>query len=66
MSRGVRFPSLRTVSLASTMGEVVTNYARMYRLGITPWERYWAIAAESIATRLDRVTADRDPGRVDC
>jgi hypothetical protein len=30
------------------------NYARMYRLGFTPWERYGQAAAASIATLLDR------------
>jgi Methyltransferase domain len=32
----------------------MTNYARMYRLGITPWERYRDAAAASIAAVLDR------------
>jgi hypothetical protein len=32
----------------------MTNYARMYRFGITPWERYATAAAPSIAGRLDR------------
>jgi SAM-dependent methyltransferase len=32
----------------------MTNYARMYRFGITPWERYGTSAAASIATLLDR------------
>jgi len=32
----------------------MTNYARMYRLGITPWEKYGAAAAASIAAMLDR------------
>jgi len=27
----------------------VTNYARMYRFGIAPWERYGTVAAASIA-----------------
>jgi SAM-dependent methyltransferase len=30
------------------------NYARMYRLGFTPWERYGQAAAASIAALLDR------------
>ena len=32
----------------------MTNYARMYRFGITPWERYGTAAAASIATLFDR------------
>ncbi len=32
----------------------MTGYARMYRFGITPWERYGTAAAESIAALLDR------------
>ena len=39
----------------------MTNYARMYRLGITPWERYRTAAAASIAALLDREQADRTP-----
>lgn len=35
------------------------NYARMYRLGITPWERYGQAAAESIAALLDREETQR-------
>lgn len=43
----------------------MTNYARMYRFGITPWERYATMAAASIAARLDREQAERahPPGR---
>jgi SAM-dependent methyltransferase len=37
----------------------VTNYARMYRFGITPWERYGKAAAASIAALLDREEAER-------
>lgn len=37
----------------------MTNYARMYRFGITPWERYGRAAAASIAARLDREEAER-------
>jgi SAM-dependent methyltransferase len=37
----------------------MTNYARMYRLGMTPWERYGTAAAASIAKQLDREEADR-------
>ena len=29
----------------------MTNYARMYRFGFTPWERYRTAAAASIAAR---------------
>ena len=43
----------------------MTNYARMYRFGITPWERYGAAAAASIAALLDREETERPrpPGR---
>ena len=37
----------------------MTNYARMYRFGITPWKRYATAAAASIAARLDREEAER-------
>jgi SAM-dependent methyltransferase len=37
----------------------MTNYARMYRFGITPWERYGAAAAASIAALLDREETER-------
>lgn len=37
----------------------MTNYARMYRLRITPWERYGKAAAASIAALLDREEAER-------
>src|SRR5262252_8667914 len=37
----------------------MTNYARMYRFGITPWERYATAAAASIAVRLDREESER-------
>jgi SAM-dependent methyltransferase len=37
----------------------MTNYARMYRFGITPWERYATASATSIARLLDREQADR-------
>jgi SAM-dependent methyltransferase len=37
----------------------MTNYARMYRFGITPWERYRTAAAASISARLDREEAER-------
>lgn len=38
----------------------MTNYARMYRFGFTPWERYGQAAAESIAARLDREKVESD------
>ncbi|GAA2399658.1 hypothetical protein GCM10010191_03440 [Actinomadura vinacea] len=37
----------------------MTNYARMYRFGITPWERYGQAAAASIAALLDREETGR-------
>ncbi len=37
----------------------MTNYARMYRFGITPWERYATAAAASIAALLDREETGR-------
>jgi SAM-dependent methyltransferase len=37
----------------------MTNYARMYRLGMTPWEKYGTAASASIATVLDREESDR-------
>ena len=39
----------------------MTNYARMYRLGITPWEGYAEAAAASVAAVLDREEAGRTP-----
>jgi SAM-dependent methyltransferase len=43
----------------------MTNYARMYRFGITPWERYATAAAGSISALLDREQTERSrpPGR---
>ena len=43
----------------------MTNYARMHRLAITPWERYGQAAAPSIAALLDReeTRRSRPPGR---
>jgi SAM-dependent methyltransferase len=43
----------------------MAKYARMYRWGIRPWERYPAAAAESIGRLLDRETAEHGtpPGR---
>jgi SAM-dependent methyltransferase len=37
----------------------MTNYKRLYRLGITPWERYGQAAAASIAAHLDREETGR-------
>jgi SAM-dependent methyltransferase len=37
----------------------MTDYRRMYRWGITPWERYGQAAAASIAALLDREEAER-------
>jgi len=37
----------------------MTNYARMYRFGITPWERYGQAAEASISARLDREVTER-------
>jgi SAM-dependent methyltransferase len=37
----------------------MTNYARMYRFGITPWERYATAAAASITALLDREETER-------
>src|SRR5215472_9590104 len=37
----------------------MTNYARMYRFGITPWERYATAAAASIAAALVREETGR-------
>lgn len=37
----------------------MTNYARMYRLGMTPWEKYGKTAAASLAAFLDREERDR-------
>ncbi|GAA1735596.1 hypothetical protein GCM10009809_33480 [Isoptericola hypogeus] len=39
----------------------MTNYARMYRFGVTPWEGYAQAAAPSVAALLDREVADRTP-----
>lgn len=37
----------------------MTNYARLYRFGITPWERYRTTAAASITALLDREETGR-------
>jgi SAM-dependent methyltransferase len=37
----------------------MTNYARMYRFGFTPWERYATAAAARIAALLDREETER-------
>jgi len=45
--------------------ETMTNYARMYRIGITPWEHYAHRAGASIAVLFDReeATSARPLGR---
>lgn len=35
------------------------KYALMYRLGLTPWERYAEVAQASIAEKLERESTDR-------
>jgi len=43
----------------------MTNYAHMYRFGITPWDRYGTVAAASITALLDREEAEpRAPSAV--
>ncbi|MGC0421815.1 class I SAM-dependent methyltransferase [Embleya sp. AB8] len=37
----------------------MTNYARMYRFGMTPWESYGEAASDNISVVLDREEADR-------
>jgi len=37
----------------------MTNYTRLYRFGIRPWERYATAAAASIAALLDREETER-------
>lgn len=37
----------------------MTNYSRLYRWGVTPWERYRDTAATSLAGLLDREEAHR-------
>lgn len=37
----------------------MANYERMYRFGITPWERYATVAAASITALLDREETGR-------
>jgi SAM-dependent methyltransferase len=37
----------------------MTNYPRLYRFGVTPWERYGHAAAASIAVRFDREETGR-------
>jgi SAM-dependent methyltransferase len=39
----------------------MVSYAWLYRLGITPWERYREAAADSVAVLLDREQAERAP-----
>src|SRR5215467_8548090 len=40
-------------------GRSMTNYARMYRFGFTPWERYGTAATASISALLDREEIER-------
>lgn len=42
----------------------MTNYARMYRLGFTPWERYGPAGGVQLRSWLDRESKERpSPGR---
>lgn len=42
----------------------MTDYARMYRLGFTPWERYGPAAGAQLRSWLERESRERDsPGR---
>lgn len=42
----------------------MTDYARMYRLGFTPWERYGPAAGAQLRSWLERESAEREsPGR---
>ena len=42
----------------------MTGYARMYRLGLTPWERYGPAAGARLRSWLQRESEERDsPGR---
>lgn len=52
-----RVVTINGVSMLHSWG--MTNYARMYRLGVTPWEKYGTAAAASIAAMLDREEAGR-------
>lgn len=40
----------------------MTNYALMYRLGFTPWERYGAAGGAEVGALLDRETERRPDG----
>lgn len=40
----------------------MTKYAWMYRLGITPWERYGPVAGAHLGTLLDREAEERSTG----
>jgi SAM-dependent methyltransferase len=37
----------------------MTNYARLYRFGVTPWERYATATAASTSVLLDREESER-------
>ncbi|WP_017579482.1 hypothetical protein [Nocardiopsis valliformis] len=42
----------------------MANYARMYRLGFTPWERYGPAAGAQLRSWLERESTEREsPGR---
>ncbi|HEX6249690.1 MAG TPA: class I SAM-dependent methyltransferase [Nocardioidaceae bacterium] len=43
------------------MRGVNTGYALLYRVGLTPWERYGEVAKASIDALLDREEAERTP-----
>jgi SAM-dependent methyltransferase len=55
----VAWHRVRLSGLMAPGGQSMTNYARLYRFGFTPWERYATAAAASIAARLDREEAER-------
>src|SRR5215468_6981987 len=52
-------PSYASRAFLALGGQSMTNYARMYRFGITPWERYATAAAASISALLDREESER-------
>jgi SAM-dependent methyltransferase len=52
-------PSYACPAPVAPGGQSMTNYARMYRFGITPWERYATAAAASIGALLDREETGR-------
>jgi SAM-dependent methyltransferase len=46
-------------ALVAQGGPSMTNYARLYRFGFAPWERYGTAAAASVAALLDREETER-------